>query len=37
MTRIKLPNIKPLGERNRVVVGAVGILVLVVAVIAVFS
>ncbi|MBP1817366.1 MCE family protein [Mycobacterium sp. OAE908] len=37
MTRIKLPKIKPLGERNRVVVGAVGILVVVVAVIAVFS
>jgi len=37
MTRIKLPKIKPLGERNRVVVGAVGILIVVVAVIAVFS
>jgi phospholipid/cholesterol/gamma-HCH transport system substrate-binding protein len=37
MTRIKLPTIKPLGERNRVVVGAVGILILAVAVVAVFS
>jgi len=37
MTRIKLPIIKPLGERNRVVVGAVGILVVTLAVIAVFS
>ena len=37
MTRIKLPNIKPLGERNRVVVGAVGILIVSLAVVAVFS
>jgi phospholipid/cholesterol/gamma-HCH transport system substrate-binding protein len=31
------PQIRPLGERNRVVVGAVGILIVIVAVIAVFS
>src|SRR6476660_4284887 len=39
MTRIKLkrPRIKPLGERNRVAVGAVGALILIVLVIAVFS
>src|SRR3981189_3597051 len=39
MTRItvKRPRIKPLGERNRVTVGAVGTLILVALVIAVFS
>jgi phospholipid/cholesterol/gamma-HCH transport system substrate-binding protein len=39
MTRWKLkrPNIKPLAERNRLAVGAVGILVVVLAVIAAFS
>ena len=39
MTRWKLkrPTIKPLAERNRLTVGAVGILVVVLAVIAAFS
>jgi phospholipid/cholesterol/gamma-HCH transport system substrate-binding protein len=37
MTRIKLPNIKPLGERNRVAVGVVGVLIVSLAVVAVFS
>jgi len=37
MTWWKRPKIKPLGERNRVVVGAAGILILIVAVVAVFS
>ena len=39
MTRITLkrPKIKPLAERNRMVVGAVGILVVIAAVIAAFS
>jgi phospholipid/cholesterol/gamma-HCH transport system substrate-binding protein len=37
MTWFKRPTIKPLGERNRVVVGAVGILIVTALVVAVFS
>src|SRR3954466_4014098 len=39
MTRmtVKRPKVKPLGDRNRVVVGVVGTLILIVLVIAVFS
>lgn len=36
-TKVKKPAIKPLGERNKVAVGTVGMLVLVVVVIAAFS
>jgi phospholipid/cholesterol/gamma-HCH transport system substrate-binding protein len=35
--RLKRPNVKPLAERNRVTVGAVGILIVVALVVAVFS
>jgi phospholipid/cholesterol/gamma-HCH transport system substrate-binding protein len=35
--RLRLPNIKPLAERNRIAVGAVGILIVVALVVAVFS
>jgi phospholipid/cholesterol/gamma-HCH transport system substrate-binding protein len=36
-TKLKRPNIKPLAERNRIAVGVVGILIVVVLVVAVFS
>ncbi|MBW8711135.1 MAG: mammalian cell entry protein, partial [Mycobacterium sp.] len=34
---VKRPKVKPLGDRNRVVVGVVGTLILIVLVIALFS
>lgn len=37
MLKLKRPNIKPLAERNRIVVGVVGTLILIVVVIAAFS